>query len=389
MSTQGMTYEEAGRQAVKETASDVAWDTIGGFISGAASGAVQKPIQAAAQTEADFQSGLNQASAGFGTIEQVNPVTKQAAQAKTGVDYLVENAQGQKNNTSETETTANSMLKEADLQDYLAVGERGHVRDVKKTQVENGDSPILTTFSQIRDFIRSALKGEKPNSIKAYGKVGSRMAQDISSVSGGETNVSGYYLELDSNRLRHMKDHIATDADGRNIPLSAEQAEQLTDYIDNYDKVLDVQRKKDGGVRVYLCKSVGDGQVVIVELVSKGRESLQPVTAWQNTKETFKAAWGEKGADYTSQTGQTGSISGYQSAPTETSAAASADTNISNVAPKVNSNMQRVSSEHRASNSPMTSKNAITVYPDLEYNIAVNTRLMMTRYSASFAETRR
>lgn len=215
--------------------------------------------------------------------------------------------------------TENSRMSDADLQDYLAVGERQHVRNAKEAQLNSGSSPILTTISQIRSFIRSALYGEQSNTIKAYGKVGSKMAQDISAASDGKTNVSGYYLELDGNRIRHMKDHVDTDSDGRNVPLTSEQAEQLTDYIDNYDNVLDVLTRKDGSTKVYLSKATGDGHVVVVELVSKGRQSLQPVTAWQNTNEAFESIWGKKRADSASQTRQESGSRGYQSALTETS----------------------------------------------------------------------
>lgn len=232
-------------------------------------------------------------------------------------DAETQNADVQKNTAPNG--TENSRMSDADLQDYLAVGERQHVRNAKEAQLNSGSSPILTTISQIRSFIRSALYGEQSNTIKAYGKVGSKMAQDISAASDGKTNVSGYYLELDGNRIRHMKDHVDTDSDGRNVPLTSEQAEQLTDYIDNYDNVLDVLTRKDGSTKVYLSKATGDGHVVVVELVSKGRQSLQPVTAWQNTNEAFESIWGKKRADSASQTRQESGSRGYQSALTETS----------------------------------------------------------------------
>lgn len=226
-------------------------------------------------------------------------------------------AQAQKN-TAPTWEAENSAMSDADLQDYLSVGERQHVRSAKAAQLDAGSSPILTTVGQIRNFIRSAMYGEQANTIKAYGKVGSKMAQDISAASGGKTNVSGYYLELDGNRIRHMKDHVDSDTDGRNIPLTSAQAEQLTDYIDHYDSVLDVLTRKDGSTKVYLSKATDDGHVVVVELVSKGRKSLQPTTAWQNTNEAFENIWGKKRADYASQVKQTSDPRGYQPALTET-----------------------------------------------------------------------
>ena len=265
--------------------------------------------QSAAETQGDITTPPTPSNDAVTRPEELNPAVNNDAEAQ--------NADVQKN-TAPT-GTENARISDADLQDYLAVGERQHVRNAKEAQMNSGGSPILTTISQIRSFIRSAMYGEQPNTIKAYGKVGSKMAQDISTASDGKTNVSGYYLELDSNRIRHMKDHVDTDSDGRNIPLTSEQAEQLTDYIDNYDNVLDVLTRKDGSTKVYLSKATDDGHVVVVELVSKGRQSLQPVTAWQNTNEAFESIWGKKRADSASQTGQESGSRGYQPALTETS----------------------------------------------------------------------
>jgi hypothetical protein len=270
--------------------------------------AASKP-QSAAETAGDITTPPTPSNDAVARPVELNSAVNNNAETQS--------ADAQKNTA--TTGTENSRMSDADLQDYLAVGERQHVRNAKEAQLNSGSSPILTTISQIRSFIRSALYGEQSNTIKAYGKVGSKMAQDISAASDGKTNVSGYYLELDGNRIRHMKDHVDTDSDGRNVPLTSEQAEQLTDYIDNYDNVLDVLTRKDGSTKVYLSKATGDGHVVVVELVSKGRQSLQPVTAWQNTNEAFESIWGKKRADSASQTRQESSSRGYQSALTETS----------------------------------------------------------------------
>lgn len=265
--------------------------------------------QSVAEAQGDITTPPTPSNDAVARPEELNSAVNNDAEAQ--------NADVQKN--AAPAGTENSRMSDADLQDYLAVGERQHVRNAKEAQLNSGSSPILTTISQIRSFIRSAMYGEQPNTIKAYGKVGSKMAQDISTASDGKTNVSGYYLELDGNRIRHMKDHVDADSDGRNIPLTSEQAEQLTDYIDNYDNVLDVLTRKDGSTKVYLSKATDDGHVVVVELVSKGRQSLQPVTAWQNTNEAFESIWGKKRADSASQTRQESGSRGYQSALTETS----------------------------------------------------------------------
>lgn len=192
---------------------------------------------------------------------------------------------------SERENTA---LKKEDSEEYMRVGNRQHVRDLKNNMLRRGDSPILYTKDEIQTFIKGSLNGEIPDTIKAYGRVGTRMADDIAAKSNRPIDISGYYLELDSNRIEHMKDHVEDDNDSRNIPLTTEQIQELPYYIDTYDEVLDVLTRKDGSTRIYLGKESESGNIVILELVSKGRKSVQPVTAWQNTKENYHLVWDQK-----------------------------------------------------------------------------------------------
>jgi len=204
-----------------------------------------------------------------------------------------EDADEQKKTASTGETGSNSRLSDADLQSYLTVGTREHVRNTKAEQLRNGQSPILTTVWQIRDFIKSAIEGKNRDTIKGYGKVGSRMAADIANKATFDVgDITGYYLELDSNHLDHLSDHINDDGDPRNIPLTEEQVLNLAEYIDSYDDVLDVVRKKDGSVKVHLGKRI-NGHTVIVEMLSKGRSSFHPVTAWQNSTEHYIKKYGK------------------------------------------------------------------------------------------------
>lgn len=241
-----------------------------------------------------------------------------AAARRLGGDVvLLPSSRGQQN-TAATKESGNTKLTNSDLTEYLKVGDRQHVRNVKEAQLKSGDSPILTTVKQIRDFITSAIQGKTRNVIKAYGRVGSKMSADIARAAKtdyGIGDITGYYLELDANRLGHLSDHIADDGDPRNIPLSESQVLNLTDYIDNYDDILDVVKKKDGSVRVIVGKQVDNGHVIIIELISKGRQSLQPVTAWQNTTEHYQKKYGKKMRINTSQpTAYTEKPSGYKPA---------------------------------------------------------------------------
>ena len=148
----------------------------------------------------------------------------------------------------------NTRLTKEDEEEYLGVGQKLHVRDQKARQVLSSGSAILTTPEQIVDFIRNSITGKTTNSIKGYGRVGRRLADIVSKVTNGEVNIDNYYLELNSNQLAHLGDHIVTEKDTRNIPLSQEQVEHLPDYIDTYDDLIDVIRRKDGSVRLMLGK---------------------------------------------------------------------------------------------------------------------------------------
>lgn len=210
----------------------------------------------------------------------------------------------------------NTRLTESDLDDYMKVGVREHVRNAKEDIRATGQSPILTTLIQIRDFMKDALSGGSRDTIKAYGRVGQAMADDIAQKADFNIgDLSGFYLELDANRLDHMTKHMDDDGDPRNMPLSEEQMLRIPDYVDSYDNILDVVKRKDGSVRVYLGKKI-NGHAVVVELVSKGRRSLQPVTAWQNTTEHYLKKYREaqKNTDDTTSQAHTsnGQDSGYK-----------------------------------------------------------------------------
>lgn len=228
------------------------------------------------------------------------------------------------NTAGQSQTVKNSRLSEEDLAEYMKVGKREHVRNGKNGLLRSGEHPLLTTMEQIKGFVKSAIGGGSQNIIKAYGRVGKNMAYDIQAASKEETkDLTGYYLELDANRLNHLSDHIDEDGDPRNIPLTEEQVLNITEYIDNYDDVLEVKHKKNGGTRVILGKKI-NGHAVIVELVSEGRKSLQPVTAWQNTTEHYLKKYAQKKKDavkISQPAGMPTGESGYKPQPSNKSVA--------------------------------------------------------------------
>lgn len=179
----------------------------------------------------------------------------------------------------------NKRLSKDDVKEYLTVGDRQHVRNAKQKIIDSGESPILTNEEEIRDYIIKSINGEERDSIKAYGRVGNGMAAEVKELAP-DLDISDFYLELDANHLAHLSDHIENDTDVRNIPLTEEQAQKIPEYLDSYDDVLEVTRKKDGSIRIVFGKKI-NGHSVIVETVSKGRKSIHTRTAWQNTTEEY------------------------------------------------------------------------------------------------------
>lgn len=193
----------------------------------------------------------------------------------------------------------NTRLSDNDLDEYLKVGKRQHVRDLKAAQVAKGESPILTKAAEIRNFIRDSILGKIRNTVKGYGKVGTNLSNAVAEAdrkinnTGEPLNISGMYLELESNHLAHMGEHIEEDPDGRNIPLTQEQAERIPEYLDSATDVLDVIRRKDGSVRLKIGSKI-NGYSVIIEWVSSGRNSLHPVTAWSMSTEDYESRYKNK-----------------------------------------------------------------------------------------------
>ena len=244
-------------------------------------------------------------------------------------DLYVEGIRAASDNLAYTENTngeggvrymarENTSISDDDLPEYMKTGERLHVRNAKQSIIDSGDSPFLYSKQDIRDFIELSLEGKEPDTIKAYGRVGRNFADEVLSIDDNAVDLAGYYLELDGNRFIHFTDHIEQDSDSRNIPLTKEEMLSITDYINDYTEILDCVHKKDGSVRLHIASEIEDGVIVIVELISKGRKSLQPVTAWKNTKEAFHLIWDQKKkAPTTSRAAHKSASSGYISASTD------------------------------------------------------------------------
>lgn len=301
----GHSAEEARKLANRDWLKGIAGDFLGGLLSGGVMGGAGSFISRG-RAGADAASASRSEPSG----EKTSTVTPEelrgaqsatAAQEKPKRDALMNAMFGAEtqNTAASEETTANSRLTPTDLDDYMQVGARQHVRNQKAEMTARGESPILTKAAEVVDFIRRSFSGEIRNTIKAYGRVGTRFAEKVHAATNGGVDIGNYYLELDSNMIAHIGDHVETDKDSRNIPLTVEQLEQLPEYIDTFDDLLDVIRRKDGSVRLMLGKKI-NGHSIIIEAVSKGRQALHPITAYQVDTAYYEQNYKPKAVDRSS-----------------------------------------------------------------------------------------
>ncbi len=224
--------------------------------------------------------------------------------------------------------SGNMPVTDEDLDEYMRVGVRGHVRHAKERIVQSGKSPLLRSRAETVAFIHDAIDEKITDEIRAYGKVGDAYADDLYDVTHGLLDAHDAYLELDANRLAHAEDHAEFDNDPRNVPLTREQLEHINEYADDYDDILLVLMRKDGSARIFTYKTTPSGNIIVLELASKGRSSIQPVTGWQNTPQAFKDIWGNKTRVLsTSPLTKAVKLSGYTGTPTA---------NISDISEKSN-----------------------------------------------------
>ena len=205
---------------------------------------------------------------------------------------------------SEKDNATSRRLSESDLNDYLKVGVRQHVRNLKQKMAADGDKPILSNEGEIRNFILDSTKGKIIDTIKAYGRVNNKLASYVYNATEGSVDIADYYLELDSNSLKHLFGHTKDEYDEKGIPLTEKDVIEIPRYIDEFDDVIDVIRRKDGSLRLQLGKKI-NGYSIIIETVSKGRFSIQPKTAYKISAEWYNKYYKTKAVSngFTSQSG--------------------------------------------------------------------------------------
>ncbi len=197
--------------------------------------------------------------------------------------------EGQKN--SAPEGGKNIRMTNADESEYIQTGNRPQVIAVKQAAVNSGEKIVLTSQEETRNYIHGAISGETKGVIpKAYGKVGSSMANDVYAKSNGTFDVEGWYLELIPSDLRHAFLQHSDAKQNGNIPLEEKDFLNIPDYIDTYDDILECKTFSNGEREIVLGKKI-NGYSVIVEIVSKSRKSLSFKNMWGVDTPTYEAKY--------------------------------------------------------------------------------------------------
>ncbi len=185
-------------------------------------------------------------------------------------------------------------LTDEDLAEYLQTGKRQSTRNKKNRMVEEGQSPILTTAQSITSFIKDAISGKTKHVTKAYGKVGADLAAAVAEKSGGKLDISGKYLELSADELKHSYDEHSKAKREGDIELTEADFEKIVDYIDNFDDIIYVQNQGKYGIRIQLAKKI-NGYTIITELLSQDRQSLRPFRIWGISTEKYNSQYKNRG----------------------------------------------------------------------------------------------
>ncbi len=173
---------------------------------------------------------------------------------------------------ADSSTAEKKRLTDSDIEDYLHAGERGNISKIRA--YESGEKVILTSESEIKEYIGNAINGEQL-SVVSYGKVSDRLANDVEKYSESKIDISDNYLELVPNDIRHAYKEHKTAKEQGNIDLTIDDFENIPEYFDSYDELVYAIKYNSGRTHICVSKKLPEGRIIIIETVSKSRGAVQ------------------------------------------------------------------------------------------------------------------
>lgn len=176
-------------------------------------------------------------------------------------------------------------LKDTDLADYLQAGKRRNKG--KQEALERGEKIILTSDEEIRDYILSAIRGNVDMPTVAYAKVSKELSDAVKEANKA-FDIEDSYLELVASDLRHayLSHHKAKEPG--DIDLADSDFLNIPNYLENFDRIEEAKRFKNGKQEIMLSAKNENGKLLIVEIVSGSRDSLMFKTMWGLSEEKYE-----------------------------------------------------------------------------------------------------
>ena len=185
-----------------------------------------------------------------------------------------------------------ALLTDEDLAEYMATGKTLHTRHKKQRMLENGKKPILTSESEIREFISNAIQGKAGGEVRAFARVPKRLAEAISDVRS-TLDLEGDYLEFQADALREAYKVHSSPKMQSDIALSESDFENLHRHIFDFDGVLSVN-DYHGKTEVHIYRRAENGYYQIITVSSSERKSLQITKLIGVSKEKFEEKYEKK-----------------------------------------------------------------------------------------------
>ena len=183
-------------------------------------------------------------------------------------------------------------LTDNDLTEYMQTGKQLHTRNKKQRMLEAGKKPILTSSVETKNFISDVIHGKAQGEVRAFKKVGKRLADAIQS-KRNSLDLLYRYLELNADDLREAYKRHSSPKEKGDIPLTEQDFEMIPEYLDEFDGVLSVNTYNNK-VEVHLYKETEDGYMRILTVVSNERNSLQVSKLMGVSKEKFEKQYAKK-----------------------------------------------------------------------------------------------
>lgn len=192
----------------------------------------------------------------------------------------------------EKESKVSRRLTPEDDAKYLATNSdnKGKRKTVKA--YNEGRKVVLHGDDETKDYIEKAIRGknETPDTV-AYGKVNERLANSVGLVNPN-VDIKDSYLELVPSDLKHAYEGHTKAKEPGDIDLPEEHFKNIPEYVDSFDDLLEVRNyPSTNSTKIKLGKRI-NGHTVIVEVVSKGRKSVNFKNMWGMDTDSYMKKYG-------------------------------------------------------------------------------------------------